>query len=65
MKKDNTLKRWLKLGWSASWTEREDKAHKAGILLGVKQGLEMARQKENNRKRLSYQKKLAKKSASV
>jgi|DEB19_MinimDraft_2_1074335.scaffolds.fasta_scaffold282186_1 hypothetical protein len=63
--KSITLKRWLKMGWSASWTEREDKAHKAGVLIGVKQGLEMARLKENNRKRLSYQKNLAKKSASV
>ena len=65
MNKDNTLKRWLKKGWSASWTEREDKAHKAGMLIGIKQGLELARLKENNRKRLSYQKNLAKKLASV
>lgn len=57
MKKDNTLKRWLKLGWSASWTERDDKIHRAGVQLGIKKGLEMARLKENERKRMSRLKK--------
>lgn len=55
----------MKLCSFPRWNESHEKAYKTGIAFGIKQGLEMARQKENNRKRLSYKKNLAKKSASV
>ena len=51
--KQITFKKWLKLGWSTGWTEKEDKAHKVGYVLGIQEGLRQARRNENERKRLS------------
>lgn len=56
-----SFKKWLKLGWSAGWTEKEDKAHKAAYLLGINEGLRQARERNNLHKRKSrLKKKLAK-----
>jgi len=51
--KNITLKRFLKLGWSANWTQKEDKAHKAGYLLGVQAGMKQAREQQNARRRMN------------
>lgn len=57
---DQTIKNLMKLCSFPRWNESHEKAYKTGIAFGIKQGLEMARQKENNRKRLSYKKKSCK-----
>ena len=59
--KSITLKRWLRLGFSKGWTSSDEKSYQAGLHAGIKKGLDLARQQENQRKRLSREKsKLAK-----
>ena len=65
MKKENTLKRWLKLGFNVGYTPRDDRHHKAGFQLGIQEGIRIANEKERQRKRESYQKNLAKRLTSV
>ena len=51
--KNMTLKRFLKLGWSAGWTEREEKSYQAGLHAGIKKGLDLAREQQNARRRMN------------
>jgi len=63
--KDNTLKRWLKLGFCLGWTPRDQRNHAAGFELGIQKGIQIANDREKQRKRESYRKNLAKRLANV
>jgi hypothetical protein len=51
--KNMTLKRFLKLGWTKGWTEKEEKAHKAAYLLGIQAGIKQVKDERNARRRLN------------